>query len=165
MTSPLLDLPGAVAGNGVDAPVAAHYGSFNTEQRALEAGEGFVDLKRTLALWNAFEGPKALIARNSWVDPPSVGIPNLYTISGIMLSDALERTGRTADAQQVLKTAEGVARATRTASDFGFDRAAQPNVNPGENVLQNLVPTAPGAPAAPADSSAITGTKKVAPPR
>ena len=29
MTSPLLDLPGAVAGDGVDAPVAAHYGSFN----------------------------------------------------------------------------------------------------------------------------------------
>ncbi|CAB4729590.1 MAG: folate-binding protein [Actinobacteria bacterium] len=44
MTSPLLALPGAVSGNGVDAPVAAHYGSFNVEQRALEAGEGFVDL-------------------------------------------------------------------------------------------------------------------------
>jgi folate-binding protein YgfZ len=44
MTSPLLALPGAVAGSGVDAPVAAHYGSFNLEQRALEAGEGFVDL-------------------------------------------------------------------------------------------------------------------------
>ncbi|MEJ7832127.1 MAG: folate-binding protein [Nocardioides sp.] len=42
--SPLLDLPGAVAGNGVDSPVAAHYGSFNTEQRMLERGEGFVDL-------------------------------------------------------------------------------------------------------------------------
>ena len=42
--SPLLDLPGAVAGNGIDGPVAAHYGSFNTEQRSLEAGEGFVDL-------------------------------------------------------------------------------------------------------------------------
>lgn len=42
--SPLLQLPGAVAGGGVDAPVAAHYGSFNREQRALEAGEGFVDL-------------------------------------------------------------------------------------------------------------------------
>lgn len=42
--SPLLDLPGAVAGNGLDAPVAAHYGNFNTEQRALVAGEGFVDL-------------------------------------------------------------------------------------------------------------------------
>ena len=44
MTSPLLDLPGAVAGDGVDAGVAAHYGSFNGEQRALERGEGFVDL-------------------------------------------------------------------------------------------------------------------------
>lgn len=42
--SPLLHLPGAVAGDGIDAPVAAHYGSFNTEQRALEAGNGFVDL-------------------------------------------------------------------------------------------------------------------------
>src|SRR5690242_4301983 len=44
MPSPLLNLPGAVAGDGVDAPVAAHYGSFNGEQRALEAGDGFVDL-------------------------------------------------------------------------------------------------------------------------
>jgi tRNA-modifying protein YgfZ len=44
MTSPLLSLPGAVAGDGIDAAVAAHYGSFNTEQRSLEQGEGFVDL-------------------------------------------------------------------------------------------------------------------------
>ena len=44
MNSPLLDLPGAVAADGVDAPVAAHYGSFYGEQRTLEAGDGFVDL-------------------------------------------------------------------------------------------------------------------------
>jgi folate-binding protein YgfZ len=44
MSSPLLSLPGAVAGDGIDAPVAAHYGSFNVEQRTLESGEGFVDL-------------------------------------------------------------------------------------------------------------------------
>lgn len=42
--SPLLALPGAVGGSGVDAPVAAHYGSFALEQRALAAGDGFVDL-------------------------------------------------------------------------------------------------------------------------
>jgi tRNA-modifying protein YgfZ len=42
--SPLLSLPGAVAGDGIDAPVAAHYGSFTGEQRTLEAGGGFVDL-------------------------------------------------------------------------------------------------------------------------
>jgi folate-binding protein YgfZ len=43
-TSPLLKLPGAVAGAGVDAPVAAHYGSFNGEQRTLSSSDGFVDL-------------------------------------------------------------------------------------------------------------------------
>ncbi len=42
--SPLLDLPGAVGGEGIDAGVAAHYGSFNVEQRTLVGGEGFVDL-------------------------------------------------------------------------------------------------------------------------
>ena len=44
MPSALLELQGAVAGNGIDAPVAAHYGSFNGEQRTLVSGEGFVDL-------------------------------------------------------------------------------------------------------------------------
>lgn len=44
MPSPLLDLPGAVAGDGIDAGVAAHYGSLYGEQRSLAAGEGFVDL-------------------------------------------------------------------------------------------------------------------------
>ena len=44
VTSPLLGLPGAVSGDGIDAGVAAHYGSFNGEQRALEAFDGFVDL-------------------------------------------------------------------------------------------------------------------------
>lgn len=42
--SVLLDLPGAVAADAPDAAVAAHYGSFNGEQRTLTAGEGFVDL-------------------------------------------------------------------------------------------------------------------------
>src|SRR3712207_138526 len=44
VTSPLLDLPGAVAADGIDAPVAAHYGSFIGEARTLDRGEGFVDL-------------------------------------------------------------------------------------------------------------------------
>ncbi len=42
--SQLLHLPGAVAGEGDDAPVAAHYGSLYGEQHALAAGDGFVDL-------------------------------------------------------------------------------------------------------------------------
>jgi hypothetical protein len=58
MTSPLLDLPGAVAGDGVDAPVAAHYGSFNKEQRALEQLDGFVDLSHRDVV--RIEGPDRL---------------------------------------------------------------------------------------------------------
>ncbi len=42
--SPLLDLPGAVEGEGADSGVAAHYGDPFREQRALVAGDGFVDL-------------------------------------------------------------------------------------------------------------------------
>jgi folate-binding protein YgfZ len=42
--SPLLDLPRAVEGEGVDAGVAAHYGDPYREQKALVAGEAFVDL-------------------------------------------------------------------------------------------------------------------------
>jgi folate-binding protein YgfZ len=58
MTSPLLDLPGAVAGDGADAPVAAHYGSFNREQRALEQLDGFVDLSHRDVV--RIEGPDRL---------------------------------------------------------------------------------------------------------
>jgi len=42
--SPLLSLPGAVAAEAPDEGVAAHYGDLFREQRALDAGEGFVDL-------------------------------------------------------------------------------------------------------------------------
>ncbi|TDU88934.1 hypothetical protein EV138_2487 [Kribbella voronezhensis] len=40
----MLDLPGAVEADGLDAGVAAHYGSDLREQRALAAGQGYVDL-------------------------------------------------------------------------------------------------------------------------
>ncbi|WP_019549767.1 YgfZ/GcvT domain-containing protein [Streptomyces sulphureus] len=42
--SPLLSLPGAVAAEGPDEGVAAHYGDLFKEQRALADGTGFVDL-------------------------------------------------------------------------------------------------------------------------
>ncbi len=44
VSSPLLDLPGAVAAVGPDAGTAAHYGEPSREQRALAAGEALVDL-------------------------------------------------------------------------------------------------------------------------
>jgi hypothetical protein len=41
--SPLLASPGAVAADPPDEGVAAHYGNPHTEQRALAAGDGYVD--------------------------------------------------------------------------------------------------------------------------
>ncbi|HEX7590123.1 MAG TPA: folate-binding protein, partial [Demequinaceae bacterium] len=43
VASPLLDLPGAVEGSGIDAGVAWHYGDPAGEQRALTEGRAFVD--------------------------------------------------------------------------------------------------------------------------
>src|SRR6478609_7609850 len=42
--SPLLDRPGAVAGEGLDSSVALHYGDPMREQRMLDEGLGVVDL-------------------------------------------------------------------------------------------------------------------------
>jgi hypothetical protein len=43
MESPLLAQPGAVAAEGIDAAVAAHYGDPYAEQRALTSAAGYVD--------------------------------------------------------------------------------------------------------------------------
>jgi tRNA-modifying protein YgfZ len=43
MESPLLAQPGAVAADGIDAGVAAHYGDPHAEQRALSRAAGYVD--------------------------------------------------------------------------------------------------------------------------
>lgn len=61
-TSPLLALPGAVAGTAPDAGVAAHYGAPLQEQRALAAGNAVVDLSSRGVI--RVTGPDRL----SWLD-------------------------------------------------------------------------------------------------
>jgi folate-binding protein YgfZ len=56
--SPLLALPGAVEADGPDEGVAAHYGDPFREQKALLAGEGFVDLSHRGVV--RIEGPDRL---------------------------------------------------------------------------------------------------------
>ncbi|WP_026529363.1 YgfZ/GcvT domain-containing protein [Haematomicrobium sanguinis] len=60
-TSPLLEVPGAVAGSGADAGVAAHYGNPLMEQRALVRGTAVVDQSH----WDVVEisGPD----RHKWL--------------------------------------------------------------------------------------------------
>ncbi len=84
MSSPLLDLPGAVAANGVDAAVAAHYGSFNTEQRALAAGEGFVDLSHRDVL--RVTGPDRLTWLHSLTTQHLTDLPPGVATGALVLS-------------------------------------------------------------------------------
>ena len=82
--SPLLSLPGAVAGDGADAPVAAHYGSFNLEQRTLASGEGFVDLSHRDVVRIA--GPDRLTWLHSLTSQAFEGLaPSVWT-SALILS-------------------------------------------------------------------------------
>jgi folate-binding protein YgfZ len=87
MTSPLpselLRLPGAVAGDGVDAPVAAHYGSFNREQRALESGDGFVDLSHREVV--RVEGPDRLSWLHSLTTQHLESLAPGVTVPGLVL--------------------------------------------------------------------------------
>jgi folate-binding protein YgfZ len=61
--SPLLTIDGAVEAEGIDAGVAAHYGSPNAEQRRLLAGEAIVDLSHRGVL--SISGPDRLSWLNS----------------------------------------------------------------------------------------------------
>ncbi len=82
--SPLLDLPDAVAGDGVDAPVAAHYGSFNAEQRLLASGEGFVDLSHRGVV--RISGPDRLTWLHSLTSQYFEGLAPQTAIGALILS-------------------------------------------------------------------------------
>ena len=81
-------------------------------------GEGWVDVKRSLSLWDGFEAPKAFIRRGQWVDKPSVNIPALYVMSGYFLAEALGQVGDRAQADSVLRTAGAVAQASSLSDLF-----------------------------------------------
>jgi hypothetical protein len=89
-------------------------------------GEGMVDVPRTVALWKDFKAPGSLIRKNDWVDRPSVGIPYLYVSTGVILSEALKKVGKTTDAADAMKLARSVAKATQLEEIFGSETPAPP---------------------------------------
>jgi folate-binding protein YgfZ len=77
-SSPLLLLPGAVAGEGIDEGVAAHYGSFLTEQRDLLEAGAFVDHSHRDVV--RVTGPDRLDWLHSLTTQYLVGLaPNVWT--------------------------------------------------------------------------------------
>ncbi len=82
--SPLLSTPGAVAADGVDAAVAAHYGSFTGEQRTLATGDGFVDLSHRGVL--RVEGPDRLTFLHNLTTQHLEGLPAGKPTQALILS-------------------------------------------------------------------------------
>src|SRR3569832_1693159 len=74
-----------------------------SKDTVLVQGEGFVDVKRTTDLWTqVYQAPKSIVAKDKWIDKPSIGIPALYISTGFLLSDLLQREGNAPLAGRVL---------------------------------------------------------------
>jgi hypothetical protein len=68
-------------------------------------GDGWMDVPRTLALWDSvFKAPASLARRNGWVDRPSIGIPYLYIATGIELAQTLNAVGKPQDVAPIMNS-------------------------------------------------------------
>ena len=82
--SPLLDRPGAVAGEGADAGVAAHYGDPVREQRLLSEGLAVVDLSHRGLV--RVSGPDRLSWLHSLTSQHLLGLPPRTSRESLILS-------------------------------------------------------------------------------
>ena len=111
----------------------------------LVPGEGYVDVPRSKALWDQFTATKSLAKRNGWVDDASVGIPDLYVISGLTFAEALARTGNIAASDSVFLEAKAVAKAMRREKAFGIDKMMSMPSAPADTALSPLLAPPPAA--------------------
>ena len=111
----------------------------------LVPGEGYVDVPRSKALWDQFTATKSLAKRNGWVDDASVGIPDLYVISGLTFAEALARTGQMAASDSVFLQAKAVAKAMRREKAFGIDKMITMPAAPADTALSPLLAPPPAA--------------------
>ena len=81
-------------------------------------GLGFLDVPRTAALWREYRAPAAILRRGDWVDRPSAGIPALYTTTALMLAQAADLQGRTAEAEKMRQQGIDVAEAAQITEWF-----------------------------------------------
>jgi len=117
----------------------------STADTILVPGVGHVDLLRSEALWKAYGAPAAIVARGDWVDRPSVSIPTTYVSTALLLGEALQRRGRTVDAERVRREGVEIAEATRTLDLFlapSTERPA-PSAAPGDSLKGVAIPVKP----------------------
>lgn len=74
---------------------------------------GFVDVPRSLELWNSYGGARQLVREGRWVDQASAGIPIYYAVVGQDLALALDARGKRSQALEVMDLARKVAEVVR----------------------------------------------------
>ena len=93
-------------------------------------GSGWIDIRRTRALWDGFAGPSAIVKRNDWIDRPSVSIAFSYLVAGGELASLLSERRDATAADSVMATLRNVARAVRV--DHLMSDATPPPVPRGD---------------------------------
>jgi hypothetical protein len=106
-------------------------------------GQGFVDVKRSIGLWEEFKAPASLIARGDWIDVPSQGIPYLIVDTGILTAEAAQRMGDSTRAATILETARQVALAANFGDILGASVRPAPTVPRGDTAPRVPVPVRP----------------------
>src|SRR5581483_1904873 len=94
-------------------------------------GDGFMNVRRTEALWKEFKAPESLVFKNDWVDRPSVGIPYLYVNLGYLLASVQRSQGKALEAAATMHRATAVARAAHLDSQVVLDDTSQIPLLPG----------------------------------
>jgi hypothetical protein len=90
---------------------------------ALVAGEGWVDVNRSAALWEqSYRGNTALTRLDDWMDRASANIPFIYVNTAVLIAEGLTRQGETTRAEAVYAEAEQIVQATRLEGLFGRGR-------------------------------------------
>jgi hypothetical protein len=116
------------------------------------AGDGWFDVTRSDRLWReVFRGPKAMIERGEWIDPPSGNIPLAYVFTGAELAQVLDMRGDTAKARGIVDTVVRVARNVRqdalvTQLMAVMGRGAAPGNDESRRLPAPVVPSEPVRP-------------------
>jgi hypothetical protein len=74
---------------------------------------GFVDLKKSLALWDSFGGPDAVRKEGRWLDKPSDLIPLYYAMVAQDLAQALQARGDSTRANAMMEQTRTIVEAVR----------------------------------------------------
>lgn len=72
----------------------------------------YFDMKRSLELWNMYEGHHALMYNGGWIDESSLLIPTMYGLLGQSLARGLLMTGQGAKADSIMEFTMQFARAS-----------------------------------------------------